>query len=52
MHVKRKVRNKMDIKRVRRKFDRVDASEVSERVEGFSPDFVKGIKRVLGGDQE
>jgi hypothetical protein len=42
----------MDIKQVRRKFDRIDASDVPECVEGFSPRFVRGIKRVLGGDRE
>jgi len=40
----------MNIRSVRSKFDRIDASvSVDESVEGFSPEFVKGISRVLGG---
>jgi len=40
----------MSVSEVRKKFDRIDASvSVDESVEGFSPEFVKGISRVLGG---
>lgn len=43
----------MSVSEVRKKFDRIDAEVlVDESVDGFSPRFVKGIGRILGGDQE
>ena len=41
----------MNIKEVRSKFDRIDAAvSVDKSVDGFSPEFVKGIGKILGGD--
>ena len=41
----------MNIKMVRKKFDRIDAAvPVDKSVDGFSPAFVKGISKVLGGE--
>jgi hypothetical protein len=40
----------LDIKKVRRSFDAADQVE-HKSFDGFSPEFVKGIGRVLGGEE-
>jgi len=41
----------MNIKKVRRSFDAADQVE-KKSFDSFSPRFVRGISRVLGGDNE